>query len=140
MSTSEPDLTLREGKEIRPRRLWFGFIAGAVAWVVLGCADIVFAWRFCMTQSEYGIPAGHYGAWGAFFGVAVFLLALSIVAGLISYRNLRQITEQKVLDAQGVPRREFMALGGLIVTVTMGMGILWLALPPLFLDLCWRAR
>ena len=39
-----------------------------------------------------------------------------------------------------VERREFMALLGVIVSVTLGMGIIWLALPPLFLDLCWRAR
>jgi hypothetical protein len=33
-----------------------------------------------------------------------------------------------------------MALIGVIVTATLGMGILWLAIPPFFLDICWRAR
>lgn len=141
MSTTEPDLTLREGKQVRPRRLWFGAITAAVAWVLTGCADIVFTWRFCMVQEDYGIPPAHHGVWIVFFGVAVALLATSIVAGIISYRNFRYLSRQHdVLRAQGVPRREFLALVGLIVTVTMGMGILWLALPPLFLDLCWRAR
>ena len=29
---------------------------------------------------------------------------------------------------------------GVIITVTLGMGLVWFAIPPIFLDICWRAR
>jgi hypothetical protein len=45
-----------------------------------------------------------------------------------------------LLGGEAVERPQFIALLGVIVTVTLGMGILWLAIPPLFLDICWRAR
>src|SRR4051812_34073167 len=55
MST-EPNPALREGKPVEPRRLLFGTASGAVAWVLLGMADIVITWRACMVQEDYGIP------------------------------------------------------------------------------------
>lgn len=140
MST-EPDLKLREGKPVGPKRLWFGAITAAVAWTLLGIADIVIVWRSCMVQADYGIPAPHPGSRILYGSLAVVMLALSIYAGYMSYRTFQYLTNgHKVLDAQAVPRKEFLAYAGLVVTVTMGMGILWLGLPPIFLDLCWRAR
>lgn len=141
MSTTEPTPAPREGKEVRPRRLWFGTAASAIAWVVLGCADIVITWRACMTQEDYGIPIPRPDVRILYFVVALALLALTFTAGFTSYRTWRYLTQQrKMLNSLAVPRREFMAAAGVIVAVTMGMGIVWLALPPLFLDLCWRAR
>jgi hypothetical protein len=45
-----------------------------------------------------------------------------------------------ILESLAVERKEFMAVIGVIVSITLGMGIVWLALPPFFLDLCWRAK
>lgn len=141
MSTTEPNLQVREGKPVAPRRLLFGTATAAVAWVLLGCADIVITWRACMVQEDYGIPTPRPDVRILYFVVALVLLAITIFAGVTSYRTWRYLSEQRqVLDLQAVQRREFLAIGGVIVAVTMGMGILWLALPPLFLDLCWRAR
>jgi divalent metal cation (Fe/Co/Zn/Cd) transporter len=78
---------------------------------------------------------------GICIALAVALLALTIVAGVTSYRNWRALSQQaRLLEAPAVDRREFMALLGVIVSVTLGMGIVWLALPPLFIELCWRAK
>jgi hypothetical protein len=49
-------------------------------------------------------------------------------------------SQPSLLETHAVERREFMALLGVIVSVTLGMGMVWLALPPFFLDLCWRAK
>lgn len=140
MST-ESDLTLREGKAVKPKRLWFGTITAAVSWTVLGMADIVISWRACMVQQDYGIPAPEPGARILYGVLAVLFLIVSVFAGYQSYRTFQYLSNRhKVLDAAAVPRKEFLAYAGMVITVTMGMGILWLALPPIFIDLCWRAR
>ena len=94
-----------------------------------------------MLQEDYGIPTPRPDVRILYFVLALGLLAVTTWAGLTSYRTWQFLTSQrKLLESKAVERREFMAIGGVIVAVTMGMGILWLALPPLFLDLCWRAR
>lgn len=139
MSTTEPNSTAPE--QVRPKRLWFGTATAAIAWVALGCADIVITWRACMQQEDYGIPIPRPEVRVLYFVVALALLALTIIAGWTSYRNWRNLArERDVLNTHAVERREFMALSGIIISITLGMGIVWLALPPLFLDLCWRAR
>ena len=37
-------------------------------------------------------------------------------------------------------RREFMALLGVFVSITLGVSVLWLAIPPLVIELCVRAK
>jgi hypothetical protein len=141
MSTREQAASEREGKPVRPGRLWFGTATAAAAWVLLGCADIVITWRACIVQEDYGIPTPRPDVRILYFVLALALLAVTIWAGVTSYRTWRYLSSQrKILDSKAVERREFLAVGGVIVAITMGMGILWLALPPLFLDLCWRAR
>jgi hypothetical protein len=126
---------------VRPPRLWFGFVASAVSWVTLGCLDILITWRSCTHQENFGIPSAHPAVRIAFGVVAIALLVITIGAGFTSYRNWRSLSARDhLLDAEAIERHEFMALLGVIVSVTLGMGIIWLALPPLFLDICWRAR
>jgi|SRR6185312_8310572 len=123
------------------RRLWFGFATSAVAWMALGSLDIVIAWRACTHQYDNGIPVAHPGARIALAVLAFALLGVGLVSGITSYRNWQSLaTAPGILDTLAVERREFMAVLGLIVSVTLGMGMLWLALPPFFLDICWRAR
>ena len=134
----EPDTPVRT---VSPRKLWFGLATSAVAWASLGCLDILVTWRACTRQEGYGIPDPHPEVRVLYGVLALVLLAITIAAGVTSYRNWRQLSvRQPLLGAQAVERREFMALLGVIISVTLGMGILWLALPPLFLDICWRAR
>lgn len=122
-------------------RLWFGFATAAAAWMALGAIDIAIAWRACTHQYDNGIPAAHPGARAALAIVALALLIVGIVSRVSSYRNWRALaTAPGVLDTLAVERREFMAMLGIIVSVTLGMGMLWLAIPPFFLDICWRAR
>jgi hypothetical protein len=133
-------VTTRE-RFVAPRRLWFGFVTSAAAWMSLGFLDILICWRACTRQQGYGIPDPHPWARVLFFVLALALLALTLAAGFTSYHNWRKLSlDRSLLDAQAVERREFMAIVGVIISVTLGMGIIWLALPPLFLDLCWRAK
>jgi hypothetical protein len=73
--------------------------------------------------------------------VAVILFLVVLLAGTLSYRNWRAISQQReILNATATDRREFMALLGVFVSVTLGMGVLWLSIPPLVLELCMRAK
>lgn len=126
---------------IPPRRLWFGFSASAIAWGSLGVIDILILWRACTHYGEFGLPVSHPGARILYVIVSVALLATAVAAGVTSWRNWRALSSKsRLLDAEGVDRREFMALVGIFVSITMGMGILWLTLPPFIIELCGRAR
>lgn len=128
-------------RDVPPRRLWFGFATPACAWVTLGCLDILITWRACTFQEGYGIPPEHPAVRVAFAVLALLLFCVTLAAGITSYRNWRSLSARPhILEAAAVDRREFMALLGVIISFTLGMGIVWLSLPPFFLDLCWRAR
>jgi heme/copper-type cytochrome/quinol oxidase subunit 2 len=135
------DETENSNATISPARLWFGTITAAVSWALLGCIDILINWRACQHQDRYGIPPHVIGPRILIGCIALVLLAIVLIAGVISYRNWQRLTPQPdLLRTHAVERREYMAFLGLIMTVTMGMGIVWLALPPIFLNICWRAR
>jgi hypothetical protein len=125
---------------VSPRRLWFGLTTSAVAWVSLGCIDILINWRACMHQEDYGIPNPHPAARILIGVVALLLLLIALSSGIVSYRNWRHLSAQPLLSGEAVEHHQFMALLGVIVTATLGVGIIWLSIPPFFLDICWRAR
>ena len=135
------DTDVETKTRISPRKLWFGCIATALAWTGLGWLDIVITWRACQHQENFGLAGAHPYIRQLYSLAAVALLIISIWSGVVSYRNWHLLSAQKdFLESLGVERQEFMAVLGVIITVTLGMGIVWLALPPIFLDICWRAR
>jgi hypothetical protein len=127
--------------DISPGRLWFGLAASAVAWASLGCIDVLITWRACVhhDQPDYGSP--HPWARALYIVVAVILFCTVLIAGTMSYRNWRALSQQReILQASATERREFMALLGVFVSITLGMGVLWLSIPPLWLEFCVRAK
>jgi hypothetical protein len=129
------------GVLITPRRLWFGLAASAVAWATLGFIDILITWRACVHNEQYGNPRTDVGVTVLYLVVATVLFIVVVAAGIVSYRNWRAISLQNgILNATAPDRREFMALLGVFVSVTLGMGVLWLAIPPLVIQLCLRAK
>jgi hypothetical protein len=135
-SDPSPRLIALSGK-----KLWFGFAGAVFAWIVLGCAEITIIWRGCMRQEDYGVPPSHPWVSVLLTVITLLILAITVGAGMISYRNFKQLSAQaSMLESLAVQRGEFMAVTGVIVSATLAMGMVWLALPPLFIDLCWRAR
>lgn len=126
---------------IAPRRLWFGLVGSAVAWASLGFVDILITWRACIHDEKFGNPSSHPGAIALYMVAVVILFIVVVVAGTLSYRNWRNLSLQsQILHATATDRREFMALLGVFVSVTLGMGVLWLAIPPFVIELCLRAK
>jgi hypothetical protein len=112
-----------------------------VAWVSLGFLDILITWRACVHQEEFGNPVAHPAARMIYAAVAALLFIVVLASGITSYRNWRMISQQReILNATATDRREFMALLGVFVSITLGVSVLWLAIPPLVIELCMRAR
>ncbi len=129
------------GTPIAPSRLWFGLAASACAWALLGGIDILITWRACVHQESWGNATAHPAARALYIVVSLALLLTVVISGMLSYRNWRALSEQRnMLEAQATDRREFMALLGVFVSVTLGMGVLWLSIPPLIIQLCLRAK
>lgn len=122
-------------------RLWFGLAATAAAWATLGFTDILILWRACASPEVNGSEGPHPGARIISFVVGVTFFVIALTAGATSYRNWRALThEQHLLEANATDPQEFMALLGIIVSITLGMGIVWLSIPPLLIQLCERAK
>jgi hypothetical protein len=122
-------------------RLWFEVAASGAAWFGLGMADMVITWRACVHQEQTGGPSSHPGALVLYFVMWAVLFGLAILAGTMSYRTWRKLSGvTELLYAEGKERKEFMSLAGLFISVTLGIGIVWLCLPLFIIQMCVRTR
>jgi hypothetical protein len=122
-------------------RLWFGSAAATGAWFGLGLSDMFITWRACLHEEQFGGPSAHPGSRILFFLFTFLLFALAAVAGIMSYRNWKRLSGLTVLlRAEATERKEFMALAGLFISFTLGVGIVWLCLPLFIIQMCIRAR
>lgn len=122
-------------------RLWFGFAGSAAAWISLGIIDLLITWQACLGREQYGGAQFSSGFKLLYFAVTSLLLLIALSAGWMSFRNWRALSQDRVLsDAEGRGREEYMALAGIFVSFTLGIGIVWLGLPIAILQLCVRAR
>jgi hypothetical protein len=126
---------------VEPGKLWFGFTGSAAGWVCLSVAYVLITWWACVENGPLGGGTARQGIAFLYALSAVLLLGTTIAAGLTSYRNWRQLSEARSLgEAEGHGRAEFMALIGVFVSFTLGVGLIWLTIPLLILNLCVRAR
>ncbi|MBV9760026.1 MAG: hypothetical protein JO340_05635 [Acidobacteriaceae bacterium] len=123
------------------RQLWFGFTGSAASWIVLSAGYVLITWWACVENTQLGGGTPRPGAVLLYSSAAVLLIGLAVAAGLISYRNWRRLSDAPTLgEAESPGRREFMALLGVFVSFTLGIGLIWLTIPLLILKLCVRAR
>lgn len=130
-----------DASQISPKRLWFGFSAAALAWIVAGLLNVFLAWQACM-GGELG--SGPFTTIGMriMLGVITFaLLGVAIAAGYIAYHNWRMLSDKPdFISAEGRERREYMGLTGVIVSAWLGVGIMWFSIPIYILGPCVRPR
>lgn len=127
--------------EIGPRRLWFGLVTVAISWFSLGIAEMFITWRACLHNEEFGNASSHPAAMIAAYVVTFALIALVAVAGFVSYLNWRRLsTQPSILQAEGRNRSEFIALLGVYISLTLGVGMIWMGIPLFILRLCARVR
>ncbi|HEX4783570.1 MAG TPA: hypothetical protein VH350_04470 [Candidatus Sulfotelmatobacter sp.] len=128
-------------QRISPGRLWFGFAGSAASWIALGIIDLLITWQACLGKEQYGGAHIEPGFRIIYLIFTLALLITAVVAGAISFRNWRELSRERDLsNAEGRGRQEYMALAGVFISATLGIGIIWLGLPLLIIDLCVRAR
>jgi hypothetical protein len=134
------DSTTRD-RTVPTSRLWFGVAGSAVAWFALGLADMFITWRACVHEEQFGGASSHPGARILYLVAGLLLLGLTLVAGIMSYRDWHRISGlDDLLSAEAYERKEFMALAGLFISFTLGFGMIWLFLPVFIIEMCLRVR
>lgn len=127
--------------EVSAARLWFGFAGSAASWIALGLADIVITWRACLDRDQFGMSHAQLSFRVLYFVVTLLLLITGISAGRISYRNWRDLASDRAISkAEAGGRSEYMALAGVFISFTLGIGIILLGVPVAILNLCVRAH
>jgi len=126
---------------ISPARLWFGFAGSAASWIALGIIDLLITWQACLGKEQYGGAHVEPGVKVLYLMVTLALLVTAVSAGGVSFRNWRELSGGRSLaNAEGRGREEYMALIGVFVSFTLGIGIVLLGIPLALIDLCVRAR
>jgi hypothetical protein len=98
-------------------------------------------WRACLHQESSGGPSNHPAAQILYFLSGFLLLAVAVSAGAWSYRKWNALSGAiSLLRAEGRDREEFMALAGLFLSFTLGVGIVWLCVPLFLIQMCLRIR
>ncbi len=125
----------------RDFRLWHEFGSSVIAWLSLNCLNSVVAWRACEHQEQFGNASSHPGVRAIYFLLWIAFFGLTALTGAQSYRTWRRFSEASdLLTAEGRERKEYMSLCGLFISVTLGIGFLWLSLPLFMIQMCLRWR
>src|SRR5271165_4147325 len=128
-------------QHVSPGRLWFGFAGSAASWIALGIIDLLITWQACLGKEQYGGAHVEPGVKVLYLMVTLALLVTAVSAGGVSFRNWRELSGGRSLaNAEGRGREEYMALIGVFVSFTLGIGIVLLGIPLALIDLCVRAR
>jgi hypothetical protein len=113
----------------------------AGAWVAIYIADIIITWQACLHHEQTGEASSHPGLLILAMVVFFILLATALLAGFLAYRAWRKRAGPgKFFEAEGEDRHEYMAMIGVLMTITMAVGILWMGLPLWIISLCVRTR
>jgi hypothetical protein len=122
-------------------RLWHEFGSSVLAWLCLNCLNSVVAWRACVHQEQFGGASSHPGARALYFLLWIAFFGLASLTGAMSYRTWRKLSgASELLRAEGRERKEYMSLCGLFISVTLGIGFLWLSVPLFMVQMCLRTR
>lgn len=124
-----------------PRRLWFGVVAAAIAWFLTGIAEMFITWRACLHTEQFGNATSHPWATVTSFVVSWFLIGVAATAGFVSWMNWRRLSAKRhLLESEGHSHREFLAMIGIFISFTLGVGMVWMAIPLFILRYCARVR
>lgn len=125
----------------RNRGLWIGFVVSWTAFAVDGFLGYIISWRTCF------IGHGRLGAipqadvrW-LLAGITVVLFIAAVSGGLHSYRNWRGMSQSKsFIEAEAAGTAEFISMIGVLSSTIMSVGIFWISLPLIMIDVCMRAK
>ena len=140
MATATSRLPQHEAPPVANARLWAGVLLAPAAWSVAELLGYVLVARACDREAAAGIA--HAGITQDV--VAVVLGIVAIVGLVMAIGNLRSLRDVGDKERTGDPpvrgRAHFMALAGVVMSSLFVLGIVFFALPPLFVNWCNQAR
>ena len=143
MATVSPvssGLPRHEAPPVANARLWAGVLLAPAAWSVAELLGYFLVARACDRDPSSGVA--HAGIVQDV--VAVVLGIIAIVGLVLAIANLRSVGDVGDREMPGVPtvrgRARFMALAGVVMSSLFVLGIVFFALPPLFVDWCNQVR
>jgi hypothetical protein len=121
----------KSGSQKVPRiRQWFSLWGAACCWVALGIAGSLITWRACLHGEQSGGASAHPAMTDLNIALFLLLLAISLFAGLLSYRTWHRLNGKgNIFTSESTGREEYMAMIGVLITTTMGVGIIWMGIP-----------
>lgn len=126
---------------ISEARLWFGLATGFFAWHLAGTAGMFITWRAGLHNEAFANAVREPWAYAAAFSSLGLLLLLTFIAGITAHRSWRQLApEPHIWEGEGRGRKDYMALLGVFVSFTLGVGIVWMLIAHFILDYCLRMR
>lgn len=136
-----PQQNTAASQPVSEKRLWFGLAGSVVSWSVVFLLDVIFAWQACM-GGEAGSGVFTSSGMRILLGCITFgFLALGACSGFMSFHNWQKLSnERDVFHSEARPRKQYMAVIGVIATVIMGIGIMWFSVPIYVLSICMRWR
>jgi hypothetical protein len=106
--------------------LWVGVLGGPIIWLCSFEARFALAPWACVFQNKW-----------ALHGVAIAALLLCAGCALLSFREWKALGEsQPSADAGAVPRSNFMAILGIVISSGCGMIVIAQAIPEMVLGAC----
>ncbi len=126
----------------RERGLWFGVAGAAIAWVMAEFLNVLVFGQSCPRWAAAWVQPAPLAPRVILLVITLALLAMAIAAGLVCHRLWRRFRTENssFLDSEGFDRREYMTLFGWVVSSTLGLGLVWFALPICIIRLCVRAH
>lgn len=122
-------------------RQWFSLWGAACSWVALGMASSLITWRACLHDEQSGGASPHPVMTDLNIALFLLLFALSLFAGYLSYRTWHRLNRDgNIFTSESTGREEYMAMVGVLITTTMGVGIIWMGIPLWILSQCVRTR
>jgi len=140
VATATSSLPQHEQPPVANVRLWAGVLLAPAAWTVAELLGYFLVARACDRDPPSGVAHA-----GITQGVVAVLLGVIAVAGLVlAISNLRSVGDVGDREMPGVPtargRARFMSLAGVVMSSLFVLGIVFFALPPLFVNWCNQAR
>ena len=133
MATATSSLGPQEAPPVANARLWAGVLLAPGAWSVAELLGYFLVARACDRNPPNGV---------AHAGITQDVVA--VVLGVIAIANLRDVGDVGDREMRGVPtvrgRARFMSLAGVVMSSLFVLGIVFFALPPLFVNWCNQVR
>jgi hypothetical protein len=117
--------------------LWFGTAGAGISWALQGFTCFLIATQACANGTGNWGPLPAAGVRIALVCVTLIYLSVAAAAGVVSYRNWRTLSEsQRLTQAEGIPRENFMALTGAFVGAASVVGLIWASFPFFLIPVC----